>query len=75
MPIVGPLRGGPIDLAAMLAPRVAQTPDKPALNTPARRLIYRELDEAARRLAAGYLALGLVLPGDRVATLLVPGGP
>lgn len=69
MPIVGPQLDGPVDMARLLAPSLLARPDALALATPSRHLTYRELDEAARRLAAGYLALGLA-PGDRVATLM-----
>jgi long-chain acyl-CoA synthetase len=44
-------------------------PDAVALASSARTVTWRELDEARRRLAAGYLELGLA-PGDRLASLM-----
>jgi acyl-CoA synthetase (AMP-forming)/AMP-acid ligase II len=44
-------------------------PDEPALVSFESKWTWRELDNASRRVAAHYLALGLK-PGDRVASLL-----
>jgi long-chain acyl-CoA synthetase len=44
-------------------------PDAVALASSERAVTWREADEARRRLAAGYLAMGLA-PGDRLASLM-----
>src|SRR5512132_2501478 len=47
-------------------------PDRPAVIAGGRAATYRELDEAAARVARRLAAVG-VGPGDRVATTLPPG--
>ncbi|HTR75603.1 MAG TPA: class I adenylate-forming enzyme family protein [Solirubrobacterales bacterium] len=46
-----------------------EKPDEVAILSNRRGLGWRELEDASSRVAAGYLALGLV-PGDRVASLM-----
>lgn len=69
MPIRGPELSKPTRLSEILALGLSRAPDAPALVTREARWTWRELDQAANRLAASYLALGLA-PGDRVASLL-----
>ncbi len=60
---------GPLEL---LADHLARHPDQPYLHQPVERVwrsyTWREVDEQARRIAAGLLAQGYA-PGDRVAIL------
>ncbi|GAB2456636.1 class I adenylate-forming enzyme family protein [Xylanimonas ulmi] len=55
-------------LAAMLESTARKFPTKEALVHGARRLTFRELDDAARRAAAAFRDAG-VRPGDRVAVM------
>src|SRR5262245_33629566 len=52
-------------LGDVLVPGTALRPDAPAIFFEERRLTYRELDDAANRVATALVALG-VAPGDRV---------
>jgi acyl-CoA synthetase (AMP-forming)/AMP-acid ligase II len=69
MPIAGPSLDGPITLSRLLETGLTADPDAEALVSLRRRWTWRALEEASARLAAGYLALGLV-PGDRIASLM-----
>lgn len=69
MPIAGAKLERPIRLASLLEVGLKSKPDEPALVSLERTWSWRELDQAARRLAGQYLAMGLV-SGDRVASLL-----
>jgi long-chain acyl-CoA synthetase len=70
MPIEGaPLPAPSGHLDATLRAGLSRAPDDVAIASSARALTWRELDDASRRLAAGYLALGLA-PGDRLASLM-----
>lgn len=69
MPLSGPPLERPFVLTDILAAGLAGKPDDLALVTNESRWTWRELDAAAHRLAAHYLALGLQ-PGDRIASLL-----
>lgn len=69
MPLAGPKLDNPFVLSEILAKGLTERPDELALVTNESRWTWRELEAAARRLAANYLALGLK-PGDRVASLL-----
>ena len=69
MAIVGPPLAAPPPLHEVLRAGLETNPDAVALVSSVRALSWRELDEARRRLASGYLGLGL-RPGDRVASLL-----
>ncbi|WP_234386094.1 amino acid adenylation domain-containing protein [Streptomyces sp. ERV7] len=53
----------------MFAAQAAERPDAVALRSEGRSLTYAQLQERARRCAAGLRALGVV-PGDRVGLLL-----
>lgn len=53
-------------LADILAPALQIAPGKVAIHYEDREITYRELDEAANRVANGLIALG-IKPGDRVA--------
>ena len=64
----GPL-DGPVDLSAILAPGLAADPSADAIGSSWQRFSWQQLEHAADRLAAHYLARGLV-PGDRVASLM-----
>jgi long-chain acyl-CoA synthetase len=52
-------------LADVLNPGMALRPDAPAIFFEERRLTYREVDDAANRVASALAELG-VMPGDRV---------
>jgi len=69
MPTVGPHLERPVELSQLLEIGLATKPDQPALVSLERKWTWRELDQASRRLAAHYLAMGLN-PGDRVASLM-----
>jgi len=69
MPLSGPPLDRPIALTEVLAIGLKTKPDELALVSNESRWTWRELDAAADRVAAHYLALGLK-PGDRVASLL-----
>jgi long-chain acyl-CoA synthetase len=69
MPIEGPSLAASVPLRDLLRAGLEADPDAVALVSSARALTWRELDEERRRLAGGYLGLGL-RPGDRVASLL-----
>jgi long-chain acyl-CoA synthetase len=70
MPIDGATLPAPAaPLAEVLRGGLEAYPERVALCSSARAMTWRELDEAARRLAAGYRAIGLA-PGDRVASLM-----
>jgi long-chain acyl-CoA synthetase len=69
MPLTGPPLAQPFTLTDILAVGLRTKPDELALVTNESRWTWRELDEAANRLARHYVALGLKL-GDRVASLL-----
>jgi len=71
--ISGPPLGPIVPLAALLGPALAIDGNAVALVSASARWTYRELDDAAARLAAAYLARGLAA-GDRVASLL-PNSP
>lgn len=53
-------------LGDLLAPAMAIAPDKVAIYFEDREITYRELDEAANRVANGLIGLG-VQPGERVS--------
>ncbi len=59
----------PVSIPALFAAQVARVPEAAALTFEGRSMTYRELDEAANRLAQ-RLAGGGVGPGRRVALLL-----
>ncbi|WP_156767230.1 condensation domain-containing protein, partial [Mycobacterium sp. E796] len=59
----------PVSIAAAFAAQVARTPEAAAVTFEGHSMTYRELDEAANRLA-GLLAGGGVGPGARVVLLL-----
>ena len=69
MSLHGPSLQVPADLAHVLSRGLEHDPDGVALATVEEQLSWRELDDAATRLAHGLLGLGLA-PGDRVASLL-----
>ena len=58
-----------VPIPVLFAAHAAQTPDAVAVSFEGRSMTYRELDEAANRLAHLLAAQGLG-PGDRVALLL-----
>jgi acyl-CoA synthetase (AMP-forming)/AMP-acid ligase II len=68
MPITGPLER-PIQLSQLLEIGLATKPHEPALVSSYTIWTWQELDQASRRLATHYKALGLK-PGDRIASLL-----
>ncbi len=57
------------DLAAVLAKRVARSPDKPWILTDSGAYSYREMDERSGRLASGFAEQG-VAAGDTVLIML-----
>src|SRR5438876_575583 len=69
MAIAGPKLERPTKLVNLLKIGLTTKPDAPALVSLERIWSWRELDQAATRLARHYLALGLA-PGDRVASLM-----
>ncbi|HVH00848.1 MAG TPA: class I adenylate-forming enzyme family protein [Miltoncostaeaceae bacterium] len=69
MAIVGSPLAAPAPLHEVLRAGLEARPDAVAMVSSARALTWRDVDEARRRLAAGYAGLGL-RPGDRVASLL-----
>ncbi|HEY4232405.1 MAG TPA: class I adenylate-forming enzyme family protein [Lacipirellulaceae bacterium] len=69
MPIAGPKLERPTKLVNLLDVGLTTKPDAPALVSLDQTWSWRELDQAATRLARHYLALGLA-PGDRVASLM-----
>ncbi|MEM7009536.1 MAG: class I adenylate-forming enzyme family protein, partial [Thermodesulfobacteriota bacterium] len=69
MPIYGPDLDDPIPITNLLKRGLESKPDDTALVSLDTTLTWRELDESTTRLAAGYLAHGLV-PGDRIASLM-----
>jgi long-chain acyl-CoA synthetase len=69
-----PILGSPLDqpappLPELLSIGLASAPDGLAVVSAERHMSWRELDEKAAVLGAGYLELGLK-PGDRVASLM-----
>ncbi|HEU5300660.1 MAG TPA: class I adenylate-forming enzyme family protein [Acidimicrobiia bacterium] len=64
----------PVDLTRLLARGCSHAPDAVAIATETEQMTWRELDEAARRLATGFGQLG-VRPGDRLASLMPNGLP
>ena len=70
MPIEGATLAGPAGpLPDLLQAGLKADPDAVALASTERAVTWRQADEARRRLAAGYAALGLA-PGDRLASLM-----
>ncbi len=69
MPISGPPLEEPIRLHEILAAGLETKPDADALVSRRHRWTWRMLDDMTRRLAAGYLGLGL-RPRDRIASLM-----
>ena len=69
MPISGPPLPGSIRLDEILTPGLETKPDAEALVSRRHRWTWRMLDDMTRRLAAGYLGLGL-RPRDRIASLM-----
>lgn len=69
MPHVGPVLEGPTPLSDLLKVGLENRPNDPALVSMEGVWSWSDLDEAANRLAANYLTLGLK-PGDRVASLM-----
>ena len=61
--------GAPVSIPAVFAAQVARTPNAVAVTCEGRSMTYRELDEAADRLAQVLAGQG-VGPGQRVALLL-----
>lgn len=57
------------DLAAVLARRVADRPDKTWIMTPGRNFSYAEVDDRSARLAQGLSALGNA-PGETILSML-----
>lgn len=64
----------PVDLSRLLDAGLGRDADATAVVSADGHLTWRELDEASRRLAAGYAALG-VEPGDRIASFMPNGIP
>jgi len=58
-----------VTLGDLLLRTARSAPDADAVVFPDERLIYRELEERSRTIAAGLVALG-VAPGDRVGVLM-----
>lgn len=71
--IPGPPLGPIVPLSALLGAALAADANAVALVSASARWTYRELDDAAARLATAYLARGLAA-GDRVASFL-PNSP
>ncbi|GJM16691.1 MAG: acyl-CoA synthetase [Thermodesulfobacteriota bacterium] len=69
MPIHGPKLENPTAVLDLLGLGLSTKPDEHALVSLDTQLTWAELDESSTRLAAGYLAHGLV-PGDRIASLM-----
>ena len=69
MPHAGPSLEDPKPLSDLLKVGLESRPDDPALVSMEGVWSWSDLDRAADRLAANYLALGLE-PGDRVASLM-----
>jgi len=69
MPVAGVALEAGVSLVRVLELGLAARPDEAALVSLERVWTWRELDQAARRVAGHYLALGLA-PGDRLASLL-----
>jgi acyl-CoA synthetase (AMP-forming)/AMP-acid ligase II len=69
MPHSGPLLEAPIELSKLLHVGLNDRPNDAALVSMEGVWSWAELEQAASRLAANYLTLGLV-PGDRVASLM-----
>ncbi len=69
MPHAGPLLEEPTQLSDILRAGLENRPNDPALVSMEGVWSWSDLDAAAARLAANYLALGLK-PGDRVASLM-----
>ena len=69
MPHAGPLLEEPTQLSDILKAGLEIRPNDPALVSMEGVWSWSDLDAAAARLAANYLALGLK-PGDRVASLM-----
>lgn len=69
MPLSGAPFDGRADLARLLQGSLELQPDAVAIVSRTSSWTFREVDDAARRLAGAYLALGLE-PGDRLASLM-----
>ena len=69
MPHQGPTLEEPVNLSDLLAVGLQQGPSQPALISLEDQWSWAALDEVSNRLAAHYLALGL-MPGDRFASLM-----
>jgi acyl-coenzyme A synthetase/AMP-(fatty) acid ligase len=69
MPLAGPRLTQPNPIGNLLDHGLATKPDELALVSARTQLSWRQLAEVSTRLAAQYLATGLV-PGDRVASLM-----
>ena len=69
MPINGAKLKNPVALTELLKRGLKTKPDEEVIISLERSLTWRELDEAATRLAQNYLSLGLK-PGDRIASLM-----
>jgi long-chain acyl-CoA synthetase len=67
--LAGQLLERPVELVELLEVGLRSKPDEVALVSLERTWTWRELDEAATRLAGQYLDIGL-RPGDRVASLM-----
>jgi len=69
MPLYGGPLDGPVQIPDLLRKGLEAKPDEPALVSMEASWTWRELDEAAERLAGNLLGLGLNA-GDRVASLM-----
>lgn len=69
MPIHGQKLENPTAVLDLLKLGLEAKPDEHAIVSLDMKLTWRDLDESSSRLAAGYLAHGLV-PGDRIASLM-----
>ncbi len=69
MPIYGPKLEKPTAALDLLNLGLCTKPDEHALVSLDTKFTWNEVDESSTRLAAGYLAHGLV-PGDRIASLM-----
>ena len=69
MPLYGGPLDGPVQIPDLLRKGLEAKPDEPALVSMEDSWTWRELDEAAERLAGNLLGLGLNA-GDRVASLM-----
>jgi acyl-coenzyme A synthetase/AMP-(fatty) acid ligase len=69
MPLVGRALTALVDLRDVLRVGLDTDPDEVAIVSATDRMTWRELDDAADRLARNYVALGLQA-GDRIASLM-----